>query len=90
MAIGDKINETVGDLENYGVGIKYPLSQELLDTLSFDYDFHILKKGNAWMYVDSSNNPKDPGWRGHKKATKEGGGDWRIVESKTATIVDEG
>ena len=88
MAIGDILDETVGDLEDAWNKITYPLSKKLLKVSKFKYDFHIKKKGHIWLYVDSTDHPHK--WKNHKKATEEGGGRWRIVESATAKIIDEG
>ena len=90
MAIGDILDEKVGDLECPGRRITYPLSDEMKASCKLKYDFHILKPGNIWVYVDSCNSKGTKRWDGHKKATKDGGGDWRIVENATSKIVDEG
>ena len=88
MAIGDIIDETVGDLEVAGRDITYPLSPDELAGITHKYDFHIKKKDHRWMYVDSWGTLKK--WGGHKKATEDGGGRWRIVDSAKAEIVEEG
>jgi hypothetical protein len=89
MPKGDILNETVGDLEIPGRDIIYPLDASKLKTLTYKYDFHIKKKDSSlWVYVDSCDTLRR--WKNHKKATVEGGGRWRIIESKTATVIQEG
>ena len=88
MAVGDKLDETVGDLEIPGRSITYPLSPSLLKHNKFKYDFHVKKEGYRWVYVDSTNEIRR--WYNHKRATEENGGRWRVVESATAEVVEEG
>jgi hypothetical protein len=88
MPVGDILNEVVGDLEESGRLIRYPLSDANLKSLRFMFDFHIKKQDCRWVYVDSSNTTRR--WGRHKTATENGGGRWRIIESATAKIVEEG
>ena len=86
--VGDVLNETIGDLEVLGRQITYPLSSSELKKLTYMYDFHIKKKDHCWIYVDSCNTIRR--WSKHKKTTESGGGRWRIVESATAKVIEEG
>jgi hypothetical protein len=72
----------VRDMEDYSVVIEYPNS-----TGRLKFDFHICRgDSKQWVYVDSSDKWDDKRWAGHKKATTDGGGKWRIVERATAII----
>jgi len=88
MPIGDILDTTVGDLEIPGKDIKYPLSPAMLKDIKFLYDLHVKKKGCRWVYVDSTNTISR--WKKHKDTVESKGGGWRIVESATAKIVEEG
>ena len=88
MPVGEVITETIGDLEVAGRQITYPLPPSELRELKYMYDFHIKKKDCRWIYVDSCNTIRR--WGKHKEATEAGGGRWRVVESATAKIIEEG
>jgi hypothetical protein len=86
VMLGEILDETVGDMERLGHRITYPLSATLLKKATFKYDFHI-QRNDRWYYVDSCDTPAR--WKKHKAATKKGGGQWRIIESKTAEVIAE-
>jgi len=82
------LNETVLDIKGCPA-IQYPLSEQLKGLVRYKYDFHIKKEGcSVWVYVDSFDRIDK--WGGHKQEVANHGGQWRIVESLSAEVVESG